>query len=348
MPRITKLLLSLSVCISLSACSQLSYYYQAAKGQAQLLNKRQPVEDLLAAASTPSKLKQQLTKSQKIRRFAVQHMGLKDHGGFTQYADLGRTHAVWNVVAAPEFSIEPRTWCFPIAGCVAYKGFFEQEMALREQEKLRSQGNDVLVYGVSAYSTLGWFDDPLLNTFIHYADTELAALIFHELSHQVLYIKDDSEFNEAFATAVEHAMLESWLRSQGNNDQIQQLANQRLRHGRITELILDFRQQLNSAYLGEQPAQDKVRLFEEMKRRYAEIQSQAEGTRYYDWWFSQPLNNAYLLTVSTYFRLVPAFRSMINQEGGDLLAFFESAKALSKKSKSERSLALENYLQPSS
>ena len=332
------------MCTLLSSCAQFGYYYQAIKGQAQLLNKRQPVDKILSDPTTPEKLKQQLSKAEGIRAFAVQHLELADQGNFTQYADLGRKHVVWNVVAAPEFSIAPKTWCFPIAGCVAYKGFFNQDMAEREKDKLHDKGYDVLVYGVSAYSTLGWFDDPLLNTFIHYPDNELAALIFHELSHQILYIKDDSEFNEAFATAVEYSMLERWMEFQGRNDQIAKLRASRQKQNRITELILDFRRQLDFAYAGDYPSQAKDKLFNALKQQYREIQSDGAGTRYYDWWFSQPLNNAYLLTVSTYFRLVPAFSHMIDEQNGDLTAFFEVARTLSKQSKEERDKILREYL----
>ncbi|MGI9319140.1 MAG: aminopeptidase [bacterium] len=345
MGQILKLLSSLFMCAALSSCAQIGYYYQAAKGQALLLSKRQPVTEILADPGTPEKLKLQLSKAQEIIRFAEQQLGLKTQGNFTQYADLGRKHAVWNVVAAPEFSIEPKTWCFPIAGCVAYKGFFEHDLALREQDKLRSLGYDVLVYGVSAYSTLGWFDDPLLNTFIHYPDNQLAALIFHELSHQVVYVKDDSEFNEAFATAVEYAMLERWLQKFGDEAQIDQITTNRSNQNMTTELVLGFREQLQTAYSGENPAREKMRLFGQMQQRYTDIKARGQGTRYYDWWFSQPLNNAYLLTVSTYFRLVPAFSRMISERDGDLPSFFNSVKTLARQSKQERDKALQHYLQ---
>lgn len=344
MGRIGKLVVLIALCVSISSCAQISYYYQAAKGQAQLLNKRRPVEQILADPDTPETLKQQLRKAEEIRLFGVRHLDLADQGNFTQYADLDRKYAVWNVVAAPEFSIEPKTWCFPVAGCVAYKGFFDHALALREQKSLRGQGFDVLVYGVTAYSTLGWFDDPLLNTFIHYPENELAALLFHELAHQVLYVKDDSEFNEAFATAVEYAMLSRWLNTQDKREQIDRLKADRNKQNRITELILDFRQQLQSAYLGKKPASAKIRLFDQLKQEYDKIKARGEGTRYYDWWFSMPLNNAYLLTVSTYFRLVPAFSNMIAEHDGDLHAFFAFSRALAKQPKEARDKTLERYL----
>ncbi len=344
MGRVTKLFTLTALCISISSCAQLGYYYQAVKGQSQLLNKRQPVDQILADPDTPETLKHQLSKAEEIRLFGIQHLGLGDQGNFTQYADLNRKYALWNVVAAPEFSIEPKTWCFPVAGCVSYKGFFDQALALREQETLRGQGFDVLVYGVTAYSTLGWFDDPLLNTFIHYPDNELAALLFHELSHQVLYVKDDSDFNEAFATAVEYAMLSRWLKKQGKDEQVELIKSNRDKQNRITELVLGFRKQLQSAYVGENPDREKIRLFDQMKRQYSEIKASGEGTPYYDWWFSQPLNNAYLLTVSTYFRLVPAFSNMIAEHDGDLQAFFDYSRNLARQPKETRDKTLQRYL----
>ena len=195
----------------LSACGNISYYYQATKGQLELLRKRTPVSQLIDDPSTPAALRQRLILADEIRGFGIGQLRLEDSKGYSQYSDVGRKYVTWNVVAAPQYAIHPKTWCFPIAGCVAYKGFFSQSQASEEADLLREQGYDVLLYGVSAYSTLGWFADPLLNTFINYPDTDLAALLFHELAHQIVYVKDDSAFNEAFATAVEIEVLNRWL-----------------------------------------------------------------------------------------------------------------------------------------
>lgn len=322
----------------------MGYYLQAANGQMQLLSKRQPVAKLINEPSTPEILREQLRLASAIREFAITEMGFDGDPGFNQYADIDRSHVSWNVVAAPLYSVEPKTWCFPIAGCVAYKGYFKKNLAQREKEKLIEQGYDVLVYGVAAYSTLGWFDDPLLNTYIGYAESDLAALIFHEISHQVVYVKDDSEFNEAFATAVELAMLDRWLLRQDDQDQIKTIAENRRRQNRITEMVLEYRAKLKAAYKGSNPAESKQQLFMEMKNVYSQIQQQDQGTKYYDWWFSRPLNNADLLTVSTYFRLVPAFSRMIEQRQGNLPLFFEDVAALAKRPKPERDQMLEEML----
>jgi len=318
----------------------MGYYFQAAQGQIQLLNKRQPVAGLIDDEATPEKLRQQLRQATAIRQYAIAQMHFNGDPGFSQYTDLQRPYVSWNVVAAPHYSVEPKTWCFPIAGCVAYKGYFKQSKAEQEKRALIEQGYDVLVYGVAAYSTLGWFDDPLLNTYINYPEADLAALLFHEISHQVVYLQDDSEFNEAFATAVEQVLLDRWLLQQNDAEEIEQISLNRQRKNRITEMVLEYRNRLIEAYEGTDPAADKQRLFGEMKQAYSVIKARGDGTRYYDWWFSRPLNNADLLTVSTYFRLVPAFSSMITQRNGDLPGFFDDVKELASKPKEERDQAL--------
>ena len=325
----------------LSGCSQAGYYFQAARGQLELLHKRQPIEELIDDSRTSAELRAQLILADKIRSYAIHKMALDDNKGFSHYTDLERQYVTWNVVAAPVYSIDAKTWCFPVAGCVAYKGFFEQERAAREKQLLVEQGYDVLLYGVTAYSTLGWFSDPLLSTFIHYKATDLAALIFHEFTHQVVYVQDDSEFNEAFATTVEFSVLNSWLHSRGETERINELESRRLRQNRITEMILDFREMLGQAYKKESRAASKAALFKQLKQDYHEIQEAGEGTAYYDWWFSRELNNADLLSVSTYFRLVPAFSEMLDRHQGNLIEFFAEVKLLAKEDKSTRDQVLQ-------
>lgn len=303
--------------VLLSGCTHVGYYYQAARGQADLLKRRQPVAELLASDATDRQLKQQLVLADRLRRFAVQRLALSDNKTFTLYADLDRRHVVWNVVAAPRFSTAPRTWCFPIAGCVAYKGFFSERSAHSAAESIAGSGDDVFVYGVNAYSTLGWFNDPLLNTFIHYGEAGLAALIFHELAHQVIYFKDDSAFNEAFATALEHLLVEEWFTANNDTAALDLLKHQRQKHQRVTSMVLGYRQKLSAMYSGDiadrNKAAGKAALFGEMADHYQRLRDDGQGTRFYDWWFDQPLNNATLLTVSTYYRLVPRINALIRR-----------------------------------
>ena len=326
--------------VTITGCGQVGYYLQAANGQLDLLSKRESVQQLLEDPDTTSSLKQKLNLASEARKFAIQTMGLKGDPGFSQYADLGRQYAVWNVVAAPKYSIEAKTWCFPIAGCVAYKGFFNKDAALKEQQILVEQDYDVRVYGVAAYSTLGWFNDPLLNTFIHYSDTDLASLIFHEFAHQVVYVQDDSEFNEAFATAVELHVLSLWLEQYGDQQRIRQIREQRRKHSKVSKMILDFRSKLQIAYLKDNAEQEKLRIFSAMKVRYQELIEAGEGTPFFDWWFSRPLNNADLLTVSTYYRLVPAFTRLLARHQDNLTTFFSEVEELAKLAKSDRDLIL--------
>lgn len=320
----------LGVCLASSGCGQLGYYAQAVRGQVDLLGKRQPVSALLESEDTDADLKRQLKLAQRLREFGLDRLGLEHNRTFTQYADLGRRHVVWNLVAAPRYSVAPRTWCFPIAGCIAYKGYFREQAARDAALASQRAGDDVFVYGVSAYSTLGWFEDPLLNTFIYFREPELAAMIFHELTHQVVYFKDDSEFNEAFATAVEYALVDEWFTAQGNIAALDRLRERRRRHNRITEMVLDYRDRLSAVYLEPVSDADKARrksaLFDAMRSQYSILRGEGQGTGFYDWWFAQPLGNAHLLTVSTYFRLVPAISALIVARDGDLQAFFRDVQ----------------------
>jgi len=301
-----------------------------------LLSKRTPVKKLLADSETPDALRQKLQKADQMRQFAIEALNLGSNPGFTSYADIGRDYVTWNVVAAPAYSLQPETWCFPIAGCVSYKGYFAKEDAEEFEQALLSEGKDTLLYGVSAYSTLGWFADPLLNTFIHYSDNDLAALIFHEFAHQLLYVKDDSDFNEAFATAVEGILLERWLKQQGDADAYAALTEKNIRQNRVTELVLQYREKLRVAYAGENAETEKPRLFKEMTEAYQALKSNGQGTRYYDWWFSRPLDNADLLTVSTYYQLVPDFLRHFEQNNRDLTAFITAMKSLEKLGRDKR------------
>ncbi len=324
----------------LGGCAQLGYYVQAAKGQYRIIADREPVSDLLASEDTPESLKSQLELADRMRRFALERMALGDNPGFSHYTDLGRRYVTWNVVAAPAYSLEPKTWCFPIAGCVAYKGYFGENDALAEADALRALDYDVITYGVRAYSTLGWFADPLLNTFINFPEPDLAALIFHELAHQVVYVQDDSAFNEAFATAVELALVTEWLELYGDPAAVPGLLDQRRRQAEITAMVLDYRDRLAAAYLGADPVTAKTELFAAMKSEYAKRALRGEGTPFYDWWFQRPLNNADLLSVATYYHLVPAFSALLESRDGDLPAFFNAVRELGEKPAEERNRLL--------
>ena len=327
-----------------SGCAQLSYYTQATRGQLDILLKRKDVDVVINHPDTPPQLAEQLKLAREIRAFASEQLALPDNDTFRQYSDLERRHVVWNVVAAPRFSLAPKTWCFPIAGCVSYKGYFAEAGARREQQALEDDAFDTFLYGVSAYSTLGWFDDPLLNTFIHYPEADLASLIFHELAHQVAYTKDDSEFNEAFATAVELEGLKRWLASRGNSEQYDRYASAVEKHTRITRLMFDYRDQLSAVYESDisesEKALKKQQIIDALKQEYRALSEAGQGTGLYDWYFSQPLNNAHLVSLATYQEKVPAFQRLLERMEGDLEKFYSKVQTLAKSSREQRAAEL--------
>ncbi len=311
---------------------------------------RESVAALLNDSSQKPELHVALNKAEQIRNFASHSLGLPDNKTFRYYSDVGRPYAVWNVIATPRFSLSPRTWCFPIAGCVAYKGYFAEANARALDKSLQDEEYDTFLYGVSAYSTLGWFSDPLLNTFINYDELSLAGLIFHELSHQVIYVKDDSLFNEAFATAVEIEGLRQWIKHTMTETVFQKYLDNRKKNQAITQMVLSFREQLISLYQGfhtnmtfSEKQNQKKQLFANMKSEYADITRSGQGTAYYDWWFTLPLNNAHLMAVATYYDLVPAFSELIKQSE-NLPAFFRKVSAISELEKEQRVRTLESYL----
>lgn len=331
----------------LAGCATPAYYWQAVNGQFELMRLARPIEEAHAAAETPPWLRQKLDAARRIRDFASSELGLPANGTFRRYADLQRPYVVWNVFAAEELSVRLKQWCYPVAGCVSYRGYFAEQAAQEHADELRREGHDVHVTGVPAYSTLGWFDDPLLNTFIHYPETEMARLIFHELAHQVVYVTDDSEFNESFAVAVEQAGIERWLAQHGNASQrTSHVAMQRYRSG-FAALVLKFRDKLDAAYSAEVSADDKRRrkaaILAELQEEYRRIKTEQWGAfAGYDRWFGQAPNNATLASVGIYTRLVPAFEALLARHGNDLPRFYEAVRALAQLSSKERQAQLES------
>lgn len=334
----------LVVLLGLTGCSTVGYYGQAIWGQTRILMARQSIDQLIAAPSTPEPLRERLCFVRDVRSFAVEQLSLPDHG-FRTYAELdnGKPRAVvWNVVAAPELSIEPLVWCFPVAGCVAYRGYFSEKRARRFADDLAGQGYDVDVGGVSAYSTLGWFEDPLLWTVINNSDLQLAGLIFHELAHQVVYVDNDTRFNESFATAVEIAGLQRWLEAEGRSQELDAYLLAMERESEVTALILDYRTHLQELYQGalndDAKRESKARLFEELKEAYsAELKTEWGVERFrWDGYFERPLNNARLVWIGAYHELVPGFQALLAQQGDDLPAFYEAVEKLAALSPEER------------
>lgn len=316
---------------TLSACSTMRFYGQALRGQAEMMRKARPVADVQADARTKPALRASLKTVSQILNYAEHELRLPAKGQYGRYADLGRRYAVWVVFAAPEFSVEPKTWSYPLIGKLAYRGFFQESLAKAEAEKLKAQGYDVHIGGVEAYSTLGFLRDPLLNTFIHRDDADLAELLFHELTHQRLYLSGDTDFNEAFATAVGQEGARRWLRSQ---DRLPELAayEKALRVERdFITLALQTRAELKCAY--DSPSQNlraerKKAILEKFRQRALGLDQQQGGTLKIQHWFDKPVNNARLATLSTYFELLPGFEALLKQNGGDLEKLFKTVEGM--------------------
>ena len=338
--RARSLLLLVVLSPLICGCGTLRYYSQAVSGHLNLMRRAAPIEEVLGRDAVMPVLKDKLQAVLRIRDFASRELALPDNGSYKRYADLGRPFVAWNVFAAPEFSIEPLGYCFPFAGCVGYRGYFSEADAQAESAALRARGYDAHVGGVPAYSTLGWFDDPVLNTFIHYPEAELARLIFHELSHQQLYVKDDTRFNESFATTVEQAGVDRWLAQQGSDLDRAAYERSQSRKGEFIALVLKYRSLLEQYYRQDLPPEEKrlgkAQRFAQMERDYAELKRSWDGFAGYDRWFAAKPNNATLASVALYTELVPALRALLEKEGGDLQRFYAAMKKLAALSKQER------------
>jgi predicted aminopeptidase len=331
-------LLLLLLLPTLGGCS---YLWQAGRGQWQLMHGRQPIATLLASEQTDAVLKGRLQQVQSARDFAVQVLHLPDNSSYRSYRALQRPYVVWNVVAAPEFSVTPIHWCFPFTGCIAYRGYFREASARRYAARLQQRGFDTHVGGVAAYSTLGKFSDPVLDTMLRYGDAELAGILFHELAHQLLYVPGDSEFNEAFATAVEEAGLNAWLGSSGRTAELRTLAERRAWQQRGTDLLGAARLQLAALYREKlPPAQLRARkatAFTELGVALITLQRESAGAAgAYQTWVDAGLNNAHLAAVATYQACVPAWRRLQAAAPGDWPRFYAAARAVAKRGPAAR------------
>jgi predicted aminopeptidase len=328
----------------LVGCASPSYYAQALGGQFELWRKSEPIAQLLADSRTQPQIKTKLQTVHAIRQFASAELHLPDNGSYRSYVDLQRPFVVWNVFAADEFSVEPMHWCFMVVGCVDYRGYFSKEGAEAFAAELRAQGRDVYVGGVPAYSTLGYFDDPILSTFIRYPDAELARLVFHELSHQLVYVAGDSKFNESFAVAVELEGVKRWLDAHGTKADLSNFAAARSRRNDYIALVETYRHKLQTLYASdiaiEAKRSAKAQLFLDMKNDYEKLKVAWGGFSGYDWLFAKPLDNAFIASTSIYTQLVPAFQSLLAKSEGNLDAFYASVKQLANSTKAKRDAQL--------
>ena len=328
----------------LTGCETFLYYGQAAKGQLSLVMRRKPIEKVLEAPDTPPLLANRLRLALRLREFAEEHLHLPAGGNYLGYVALDAPYVIWNVFAAPEFSLEPETWCYPVVGCAAYRGYFSREDAERYADELREKGLDVYAGGITAYSTLGWFDDPVLSTFVYYEEAALARLLFHELAHRLLYVPGDSTFSESFATAVELAGVRRWMEMENKREAHARFLEEYGRRRQVVALVMAVRRRLEALYAEplapEEKRWAKAAIIEEMRSDYRAMRRGWGGYDRYDGWFGQPINNAQLNTISTYYAGVPAFQRILEECGGELACFYEECRRLAELPAEERTLAI--------
>lgn len=336
------------IALVFQGCSNISYYAQSIAGGYHVLANRKPIAEVVADPHVPQTVKDKLQAVLKIRKFASDKLALPDNDSYRTYVDLKRPYAVWNVFAAPEFSMKMKEWCFLFVGCVRYRGYFDEQDAEHYADELRQQGLDVYVAGIAAYSTIGWFDDPMLNTIIERDEIRLAGLIFHELSHQVVFIKGDTAFNEGFAVTVELEGVKRWLAHQGSSAMLEKYQQRKSRHKQFVELVTQTRDQLEKLYeSGRDPQQlrtQKTEIIERMQHRYQQLKASWDGYAGYDRWFSKPINNAQIAAVTTYRDYVPAFQRLLAKHHYDMKAFFQAVEELGDLPSDTRNRAITSLL----
>ena len=329
----------------LCGCESAHYYWQAGTGQLGLMNQRQPIDAVLQDDSLDQQQRQQLQRAVAIRDYAEDRLLLPVADNYRHLVSLDSNFVTWNVFAAEALSMEALQWCFPVAGCVSYRGYFKEQDARDYAAKLQQQGFDVYVGGVTAYSTLGWFKDPLLSTFLRYGETRLAALLFHELAHQVLYVKGDTPFNESFASAVEELAVAQWLRDTGKEDQWAAWTAHNGWTETFTQWLLLHRDALQLIYdSGADDAEKLVRkqaYIAAMQKSYGDFRQANAGDRGFDAWMSRPLNNASLLSIGSYNDWVAAFKQLFLQQACNWADFYAASQRLAELEPQQRSLELQ-------
>ena len=343
-----RLLLAALLILPVLGCANLSYYAQAVNGQLELYAQTRPIADVIDDPTTDAALKIKLSAVLGVREFASRELGLPENDSYRFYADVKRPYVLWNVFATPEFSLKPTQWCFMITGCVAYRGYFSQQNAESFAQALRAAGDDAYVGGVSAYSTLGWFQDPMLNTIVTRPLPEIAGLVFHELAHQRLYVTGDTAFSESFAMTVEMEGVRRWLQVHAQPDEYEKYRERSARREEFVALVLKHRDRLEILYdSGASVAEKrsgKAAIFNDLRADYQALKARWNGYTGYDGWFAQNLNNAHLVSLGMYHRHVPAFQALLARHQGNLVAFYRAVQDLGQLPETERTAALSTYL----
>jgi predicted aminopeptidase len=343
-------LVCLASLVVFPGCELTRFYGQAAAGEYQILARQKSIAELLADPATPPRLQKKLAEILDIREFAARELKLPTEDAYLKYVDLHREYVVWTVVVAPALSEEPKTWWFPIVGRASYRGYFKESEARRYADQWAKKGWDVYVGDVPTYSTLGWFRDPLLNTFIFEPEADLAELIFHELGHRRLFVMGDTEFNEAFATAVASEGIRRWFLTSGNTTASQEYKRDRQEENDFVKLVLATQAELTKVYhdkqlSGVEKLARKKQIIEELRAHYAQMKARWGVKKSgYDEWFSEPINNAKLATVSAYYDLTPAFEALLRAKGGDMEKFYAAVHDLMKMPLERRHAVLRSYL----
>jgi len=340
MMKIVALLPVLFLGLAMSGCTTIGYYTQAVHGEYRILTSRQPLEKVIANPRTPANVKEKLQLVRQLRTFAGTELKLPVDDSYNKYVDVHRKYVVWDVQAAPELSLAPKTWNYPFVGRLAYRGFFSEKSAREAGNRLAKQGFDVYVDGVEAFSTLGCFKDPLLSTFIDDTEPELAELLFHELAHKRVFVSGDTDFNEAFATTVGQEGARRWVRSKGESTLLEKYEMALARDRQFVNLIMGTRARLAKVYAQkmtpDQLRREKQDVFDDLRRRYDDLKREWGGYAGYDDWFAHDLNNAKLNTVANYYDYVPGFERLLESNGGDLEKFYAAAERLSRQPMDKR------------
>ena len=340
--------LFLFVLVMCSGCETVAYYNQALKGQLEIIKKQRPLAELIENENTSAELKNKLQKILEILDFADQQLHLPVGGNFSHYVELGRPFVVWNVFAAGELSFDSKSWCYPVVGCASYRGYFQQYKANAYAGTLREDGGDIYVGGVSAYSTLGWLDDPVLSTFVWRNDKQLPALIFHELAHRILYVRDDTEFNESFASTVEQIALEKWLSNKNNPQAFEVYLKYKQNHDDFVVFVLSWKSRLDNMYRSDlsdnEKRAHKEKLYSAMVEDYEVFKDKHNNYKAYDNWMGDTLNNAKLNTLSTYQARVPAFLALYKHHNDDFKKFVAACIRLSQQKKTIRDQQLDGFM----
>lgn len=337
-----KLSCSLLLIILNTGCSTLSWYQHVAEGQMELLSQRRPIDEVLNDKSVSATVHAKLKLVQSARKFATQKLLLPDNKSYNSYADLGRPYALWNVFATQPLSLNPKQWCHPFVGCISYRNYYAQIPAQLYADELSAQGLDVYVGGASAFSTLGWFEDPVLSTMLRWEDYDLVGTLFHEMAHEMFYIKGETALNESLAKAVEQEGLHRWMKSHAKPEEFKKYRNEIKQKKQFVAMVLKIREQLEVIYASEKNDEEKLIAkrdsYRQLRKNYIELRKQWGGNGAYDRWVFSGVNNAKIQAVATYYDYVPFFRRMIVESGGDLARFYQQLDKLVAMGKHERQL----------